>query len=105
MAQKVNIVLIDDFDGSEAEETVLFGLDGKEYAIDLNAENAAKLRDVLAPYIGHARKGGGRRGRRGTLNGGASPAEIRVWARENGWNVPERGRVSTEVREAYLAAH
>lgn len=105
MAQKVNIVLIDDFDGSEADETVLFALDGKEYAIDLNSDHAEKLRDLLAPYVGHARKAGGRRGRRGNIGGGATPAEIRVWARENGWDVPERGRVSTEVREAYLAAH
>src|SRR5947209_1272394 len=105
MAQQVNIVLVDDIDGSEAEETVSFALDGKEYEIDLSAKNAAALRDAVAPYVGHARRASGRRrGARGA-NGGPSPADIRVWARENGFDVPDRGRVSTEVRDAYMAAH
>jgi hypothetical protein len=103
MAQKVNIVLVDDIDGSEAEETVSFALDGKEYEIDLSAKNAAKLRDAIAPYVGHARKAAGRR--RGRTGAGPSPADIRAWARDNGFTVPDRGRVSSEVREAYLAAH
>ena len=48
MAQRVNIVLVDDIDGSDATETVSFGLDGTSYEIDLNDKNAAKLRDALA---------------------------------------------------------
>ena len=103
MAQKVNIVLVDDIDGSEAEETVSFALDGKEYEIDLSAKNAEKLRDAFAPYVGHARKAA-RRGR-GGRSGGPSPADIRAWARDNGFDVPDRGRVSSEVRDAYMAAH
>ena len=106
MAQKVHIVLIDDIDQSDAEETVTFGLDGKEYAIDLNAKNAQALRDALAPYVGHARPVSGRSGRRASKPTGVAPAsEIRAWARENGFDVPERGRVAAEVREAYAAAH
>ncbi|HET8605344.1 MAG TPA: Lsr2 family protein [Marmoricola sp.] len=109
MAQKVNIVLVDDIDGNDADETVSFALDGKEYEIDLNSTNAQKLRDALAPYVGHARRAtGGRsngRARRARGESGVSAAEIREWARENGWDVPERGRVSAEVREAYAAAH
>ncbi len=107
MAQKVHIVLIDDIDESDAEETVTFGLDGKDYAIDLNAKNARSLRDALAPYLAHARPINGRGGRRGASKaaGGVAPAEIRAWARENGFDVPERGRVAAEVREAYAAAH
>ena len=66
MAQKVHIVLIDDIDQSDAEETVTFGLDGKEYAIDLNTKNARSLRDALAPYVAHARPVSGRGGRRRT---------------------------------------
>jgi hypothetical protein len=104
MAQQVNIVLVDDIDGTPAEETVSFALDGKEYEIDLSADNAAKLRDAIAPYLGHARRAGGRRRGRGAASG-PSPADIRAWARENGFDVPDRGRVSSEVREAYLAAH
>jgi hypothetical protein len=103
MAQKVNIVLVDDIDGSDAEETVSFALDGRDYEIDLNSKNAAKLRDALALYVGHARRAGARK--RGRASGGPSPADIRTWARENGFEVPDRGRVSSHVREAYLAAH
>ena len=102
MAQKVNIVLVDDIDGTEAEETVSFAIDGRDYEIDLSKRNADKLREALAPYVGHARRGGGRRRNR---TGGPSPADIRTWARENGFSVPDRGRVSANVREAYLAAH
>lgn len=114
MAQKVNIVLVDDIDETEADETVSFGLDGKEYAIDLNTDNATKLREALAPYVAHARPVSGRGGRRSSgggssrtasSSGGPAPAEIRAWARENGFDVPERGRVSAEVRDAYAAAH
>ena len=105
MAQKVHIVLIDDIDQTDAEETVTFGLDGKEYAIDLNGKNARSLRDALAPYVAHARPVSGRRRTASKAAGGAAPSEIRAWARENGFDVPERGRVAAEVREAYAAAH
>ena len=111
MAQRVNVVLVDDIDDSEASETVGFGLDGVDYEIDLSDEHAAELRDALSLYIGHARRVGGRRkgGRRGSAasasSDGTSAADIRAWARENGWEVPERGRVSAEVREAFAAAN
>jgi hypothetical protein len=117
MAQRVNVVLVDDIDGSEAAETVVFGLDGAQYEIDLSAENADRLREALAPYVGHGRRAGGRRrsagggsarsgsGRSAAASGGPSAADIRAWARENGWEVPDRGRVAAEVREAYAAAH
>lgn len=114
MAQKVHIVLVDDLDESEATETVSFGLDGKDYVIDLSDDNATKLREALAPWVAHARptsggrgrsKRGGRAGGSAASSGGPAPAEIRAWARENGHDVPERGRVSQEVRDAYAAAH
>lgn len=108
MAQKVNIVLVDDIDQSDADETVTFGLDGREYAIDLTTEHASALREALALYVGHARPVSSRGGRRSTTKpaaSGAAPSEIRAWARDNGFDVPERGRVAAEVREAYAAAH
>lgn len=111
MAQRVNVVLVDDIDGSDADETVAFGVDGAQYEIDLSAENAAKLREALALYVAHGRRTGGKRRGSGRVavksaaDGSASPAEIRAWARENGYEVPDRGRVSAEVREAYAAAH
>ena len=113
MAQRVNIVLVDDIDGSDATQTVAFGLDGANYEIDLNDDNAAALREALAPYVGHGRKvgrggGGAKRGggRAAASSGtGASAKEIREWARDNGHAVPERGRIPADVREAYDAAH
>jgi len=108
MAQKVNIVLVDDLDGSEASSTVSFGLDGTTYEIDLNDKNAGKLRDALAPYLGHARKvSGGRRGRKAasSSNLGPSPRLVRDWARSNGYDVSDRGRVPADVIAAYEAAN
>ncbi|ANH38119.1 Nucleoid-associated protein Lsr2 [Nocardioides dokdonensis FR1436] len=115
MAQKVQIILEDDLDGSEAHETVSFALDGTSYEIDLTEENAATMRDAFARYVGHARKVSGTRrsgARRsspsaagGSNGSGSNAKEIREWARERGMEVSERGRVSAEVREAYDAAH
>lgn len=112
MAQKVNITLVDDLDESEATETVSFGLDGTSYEIDLNDEHAAELREALAGYIGHARKvpSSGRRTTRKSSAAassatGASAADVRIWAREAGHDVPERGRIPADIREAYDAAH
>lgn len=112
MAQKVNIVLVDDIDGSEASETVSFGLDGTSYEIDLNDGNAAALREALSGYIGHARKvsGGGRRASRRTSTAssggsGSNTKAVREWARENGYDVSERGRISADIQQAYDAAH
>jgi hypothetical protein len=109
MAQRVNVVLVDDIDGKDAEETVSFALDGVDYEIDLSDQHAGELRNALSLYIGHARRTGGRRksGRRSSApaEAGTSAADIRAWARENGWDVPERGRVSADVREAYAAAN
>jgi hypothetical protein len=110
MAQRVNVVLVDDLDGSDASETVNFALDGVDYEIDLSDKHADELREAVALYVGHGRRTGGRRkgGKRSSASASgssASAAEIRAWARDNGWDVPERGRVSAEVREAYAAAN
>lgn len=110
MAQKVHIVLVDDLDGSEATETVSFGVDGTSYEIDLNKKNAAAMREALSGYVGHARKVGSAKGRPrrsspAASNNGSSAKEIRDWARSNGLDVPDRGRVSADVRQAFDAAH
>ncbi|RRO15761.1 Lsr2 family protein [Saccharopolyspora rhizosphaerae] len=110
MAQKVTVQLVDDVDGSQADSTVEFALDGVNYQIDLSADNAAKLRDALASYVANARKTGGRK-RSGTKAGKSSSAPtqadrernqaIREWAREQGMQVSDRGRIPAEVVEAY----
>jgi hypothetical protein len=112
MAQKVQVILVDDVDGGDAEESVSFALDGVSYEIDLSAENAEALRESLAQWIGHARRVGGRaRASRGAAKPAKSArstdlADVRAWARKNGWpNISDRGRVSAEVMEAYEAAN
>ncbi len=108
MAQRVQVVLEDDLDGGKADETVTFGLDGTTYEIDLSKKNAAKLRDALAAYVGSGRRVAGRRGAAGRARGrgrsASDSADIRAWAKENGYEVSERGRISAEVRAAYNEA-
>jgi hypothetical protein len=112
MAQRVEVVLIDDIDGGNAAETVTFALDGVTYEIDLSDKNARKLRDDLATWTGHARRAGsakaGSRRRAGAGAGSAKRGDlgaVREWARANGHTVSDRGRISAEIQDAYDKAH
>lgn len=107
MAQRVQILLEDDLDGSEASETVSFALDGKSYEIDLSAANSAQLRDDFAKWIGHARsvRGRGRSAAPTRSTGRTDLNKVREWGRKNGFKVSDRGRVSAEVQEAYARAN
>ncbi|HEY8482438.1 MAG TPA: Lsr2 family protein [Spirillospora sp.] len=108
MAQKVEVLLVDDIDGGEADETVSFSLDGTNYEIDLSKKNAAKLREGLKPFVEHARKARKPTGRgRSTRTAGSRErsAEIREWAKRRGIKVNERGRIPANVIEQYEAAH
>jgi hypothetical protein len=107
VAQRVQILLEDDLDGSAADETVTFGLDGVSYEIDLSKKNAAKLRDVLALYVGSSRRVSGRANRRSRnrATSGPSASDVREWARSKGYDVSDRGRVPADVRAAYDAAN
>lgn len=111
MARKVQTLLIDDIDGSEAEFTVRFGLDGADYEIDLSSEHADALRQLLAQYVSAARQnknvakrptggGGGRRSR----TDGVSIAEVRDWAKAQGVEVKDRGRIPAELVVKFKAA-
>jgi hypothetical protein len=108
MAQKVQVLLVDDVDGGEAAESVTFGLDGVTYEIDLSDKNAGKLRDGLATWVANGRRVGGR-SKSGTRRaaapaaGGDDTAAIRAWAKKNGHKVSERGRISAAVRSAFAA--
>jgi len=108
VAQKVQTLLIDDLDGSAAEGTVRFGLDGTEYEIDLNAEHARQLRDTLAAYVRAGRRiGGGSRPARGERRSSASglnTTEVREWAKAQGIEVKDRGRVPAELVVKFKAA-
>lgn len=105
MAKRTITMLVDDLDGSEAAETISFSLDGVSYEIDVNESHAAKLRDDFATWTAHAKRVGGRK-RTAAAGGGKEDLEaIRNWARENGFQVADRGRISAKVKEAYANAH
>jgi hypothetical protein len=112
VAQKVQVLLVDDLDGGDADESVTFALDGVTYEIDLTTANADKLRGLLTPYLESGRRTGGRAGRgRGAVkvprgaSAGQDTAKIRAWAKEEGYDVNDRGRVPASIREAYEKAH
>lgn len=106
MARKTRVILTDDIDGSDATGTVNFALDGVAYEIDLNDDNAQRLRDQLGEWASRARRVGGRRISRTQSGSSSSDAgKVRAWANEHGYKVSERGRIPKEVREAYAAAH
>ena len=109
MAQKIQTLFIDDLDGSDAEGTVRFALDGTDYEIDLSAEHAQQLRDALAAYVKAGRRvsGGIRRPARGGRRGSASglnTTEVREWAKAQGIEVKDRGRVPAELVVKFKAA-
>ena len=119
MAQVTRVELVDDLDGSEAEETIPFALDGVSYEIDLSSENADELREAFAPYLEAGRRTGGRRTRRtedspargsraaAAKGNGAShdSAAVRAWAAENGVEVGAKGRIPRAVLDQYEAAN
>ena len=105
MARKTVVTLVDDIDGGDADRTVTFTLDGTGYEIDLSSSNLDALAAALDPFIKNARTVGKRRtstsGGKGTAASGRNLAEVRGWARENGFAVSDRGRVSAEIMTAY----
>jgi hypothetical protein len=107
MASRTTVVLEDDLDGGDASETVAFGLDGQDYEIDLNDENAARLRGALADFVTSARATGRRssgRQRRGRSQGRFDPKAVRAWANEQGMEVNARGRIASSIVEQFHAA-
>lgn len=109
MAQQTLVQYVDDIDGTPADsvETVHFAVDGVSYEIDLNETNSAKLRDALSGFIAKARRTGGRAKRResgsSTGRSKADTEAIREWARANGHQISDRGRIPARVIEAYQA--
>lgn len=105
MTQKTVITLEDDLDGGPAEETLRFGIDGRDYEIDLSRKNANQFRRLITPFINHARRVA--RGPRRPVRTAASRRrshEIRAWAMNHGIEVSERGRIPASVIERYEAA-
>ena len=113
MAQRTEIVFTDDLDGGPADETVRFGIDGTQYEIDLSKAHAGELRSALEPFVASARRvtaagaggaGAGRRGSRSAARRGPNPSEVRAWARSEGIEVKDKGRVPSELVVKFQAA-
>lgn len=104
MAQRVQVILVDDITGGDATETVNFALDNVHYEIDLSADNAAQLRQDFDRWITAGRRVSSRRGAASRARSNDS-AKVRAWAKDNGYEVSERGRISAEIREAYAQAN
>ncbi|GAA2564709.1 histone-like nucleoid-structuring protein Lsr2 [Pseudonocardia hydrocarbonoxydans] len=113
MAKHTTVTLIDDIDGSEADEQVDFAIDGKSYEIDLSSANSSRLREALAPFVSAARRAGGRRSSGGSATATATRPStdreqnqaIREWAVAQGMKISERGRIPSNVLEAYHQNH
>lgn len=113
MAQQTTIRLVDDLDGSDAVEIVQFALDGRHFEIDLSASHALALRGNLADYVAHVRRAARARAAKPTATAGRVPARaaraqtaaIRAWAKDNGHEIADRGRVPKTVIAAFHAAH
>jgi hypothetical protein len=110
VAKQTTVTLVDDLDGGEAEEQVEFAVDGKSYEIDLSAANSARLREALAPFISAARRASGRRRSGAPATGRPSTDReqnqaIREWAQSQGMKISERGRIPSNVLEAYHQNH
>ena len=104
MSSKVIVLLEDDLDGTKADETVEFGIDGAVYTIDLSDSNAKKLRGALDGYVSKARKVSGRRSTSRKASSGVDLRAVRAWAASNGIELATRGRVSSSVLDQYRAA-
>jgi hypothetical protein len=109
MAREVITRLVDDLDGSTAQETVSFAWQGTTYEIDLSKKNASAFEKLLLPYMGSSRRvSGGRRtaakpAKRAAVSNSDRLAQVRAWAAANGFEVAERGRIAKAVQEAYDA--
>jgi Lsr2 len=106
MAQQIQVLFTDDIDGGEAAGTVRFALDGVEYEIDLSTEHTDELHTALGKYVDHARKvGGSRRTARGSRRSASAidTHKVREWAREEGIEIKDRGRVPANIVEQYKA--
>ena len=108
MAQRVSITVESDLSGNADASTLEFGLDGQAYEVDLTDAEQEKFRAALAKYVGVARtvgKGKGKGKRAAAVSDGPSAKVVREWAQANGHEVPDRGRIPAEIREAYVAAN
>ncbi|MFC0447041.1 histone-like nucleoid-structuring protein Lsr2 [Rhodococcus jostii] len=115
MARKVVVEMVDDIDGTafgENGESIHYAVDGVEYVIDLKDEHAKEIRETFEYYIAHSTRVSGRKHRSdrpGNANVVKRPSDetkkIRAWAREQGHELSSRGRIPTEIEQAFHDAH
>jgi hypothetical protein len=102
VVRRVDVTVLDDIDGSVAHETIVFGYDGTWFEIDLSEDNAARVHGLLTEWSGRGRPAAKQSsGRRRTAADRANSAAIRTWARGQGFEVSDRGRLADHVVAAY----
>jgi hypothetical protein len=96
-------------DDRDAAETVDFSYRGVDYQIDLSTANARALDKLLAPILDVSRRREEQPVTRRPIAqrpGGAPAAKaVRAWARNEGIEVSDRGRVPADVVKRYQDAH
>jgi hypothetical protein len=113
MAQKVIREFVDDIDGSEAERTFTFAVDGTHYEIDLSTQNIKEFHEAIAGFVESARKvkasGSSRQARKASTRASSRSREqtqaVREWARQQGHRVNDRGRIPAAIQQAFDQAH
>ena len=115
MARKVVVEMVDDIDGTvfgEDGESIHYAVDGVEYVIDLKEEHARELRETFEYYIAHSTRVGGRKHRAdrpvnppAAKRASGETKKIREWAIEQGYELASRGRIPTEIEQAFHDAH
>jgi hypothetical protein len=106
MAQRTQVLYVDDIDGSEAAGTVRFGLGGHDYEIDLSQQHADELRAAISPFLAVARKvPSTRRPVRAARAARHDQSDVRTWARSEGLKISDRGRIPADVLAKYESAH
>lgn len=106
MSKQRQEVLVDDLDGSPADETIKITINGDEYVIDLSKTNATKFWATWSPWLSKAQRVVRRRKRTALLSRGravmADAAKVRAWARERGIPVNENGYPQTAVELEFI---
>lgn len=104
MVSRIEVELVDDLDGGPADEQVGFSIGQQHYEIDLSAPNAEQFRAQVQPFIEHARRPPHRYKSR-TMASRQLSKDMRAWAKDQGMEVSDFGRIAQPVKAAYRAAH
>lgn len=108
MASTISVVITSDLSGASDASTVYFGWSGRNYQVDLTADEKTGFESAIQKYVDAAQIATGKTAQRSAsraATGGTVPAKIRAWASSNGVDVPKRGRIPQDVVKRFHEAH